>query len=90
MQDESTENHSILNQSTMILNPVVGALITENVIKERGECVQRSRGIYPSPSAQTWSLKSHVELQPLSVCVWTVGEQVGIVSVKQREIDGVG
>lgn len=24
------------------------------------------------------------------VCVWTVGEQVGIVSVKWREIDGVG
>lgn len=87
MEEESTENHSILNQSTMmILNPAVGALITENIVKERGECMQRSRGMYPSPSAQTWRL----ELQPLRVCVWTVGEQVGIVSVRQREIDGVG
>ena len=35
-------------------------------------------------------LKPHVELRPASVCVWTVGEQVGIVSVRRREIDGVG
>lgn len=34
-------------------------------------------------------LERHVELQPLTLCVWTVGEQVDIVPVKRREIDGV-
>lgn len=35
------------------------------------------------------NLYSHFETEPLSPCLWTVGEQVDITCVKRREIDGV-